>query len=253
MLDWADQTERALLSRFPKTRERLPPEYEAFHETFYKAAREGQHAGASIALKLEEWMHKRAIDRPTAFPLLEIGAGTLNHVRFESPNGTYDVVEPMKSLYEGKSEISRVGKFYSDIAEIEPGSQYKRIISIATFEHILNAPEVVARSSLLLAPGGEFRAGIPSEGGLLWYLAYMFGTGVTFRLKYGLSYARFQQYEHVNKAWEIEGLLRIFFEEVAITRWPISTLHTSFYTHLAARKPRTDVARQYLSALAAGK
>lgn len=253
MIDWSDKAERDLLQRFPKTREPLPPEYAAFHEQFYTAAREGKHAGASVALKLEEWMHRLACDPPNGFPLLELGAGTLNHVKFERADGRYDVVEPMKVLYDGKSELSRITHLYADTSEVPSEARYKRIVSIATFEHILNAPEIIARSALLLDPLGNFRAGIPSEGGLMWYLAYMFGTGTTFRLKYGLDYSKFQRYEHVNKAWEIEGLCRIFFKSVRVQRWPFPFLHGSIYTHIDAWDPKEEAARAYLRKIAVAK
>lgn len=238
-----------LLGRFPKVRAPLPPQYQAFHATFYQAAREGCHAGASLALKLERWMHRKALARGDAFPLLEIGAGTLNHVPFEPASGLYDVVEPMAILYEGKIERTRIRDAFIDIDKVPAERRYPRIISIAALEHITNLPEVVARSCLLLTPDGAFRSGIPSEGGLLWYVAYMFGTGTTFRLKYGLDYSIFQRYEHVNKASEIEAVIRVFFGRVRLSRFPLPSLHLSFYTFIDAAEPQREVALQYLHQL----
>ena len=238
---------RAVLVRFPKIRAELPPEYKAFHTKFYQAAREGQHAGASIALTLEKWMHRRVLADVSAFPLLELGAGTLNHVPFEPQVGDYDIVEPMEVLYQGKSERARIRDTFADTDEVPADRRYPRIVSIAVLEHVTNLPEVIARAALLLTRDGSFRAGIPSEGGLLWYLAYTFGTGASFRLKYGLNYGVYQRYEHVNKAWEIEAVIRTFFRRVKIARFPLPGLHLSFYTYLQAEEPDREAAEEYLA------
>lgn len=235
-----------LLRRFPKVRPPLPPRHAAFHETFYKAAREGGHAGASVALRLERWMHRRAAEAPAGFPLLEIGAGTLNHVPFERARGVYDAVEPLEILYGGQAARTRLRALYHDIAEVPAGESYARIVSIATLEHVTDLPNLVARAALHLEADGEFRAGIPSEGGLLWYLAYTFGTGLTFRLKYGMSYSTFMRHEHVNTAEEIESVVALFFDRVAVRRFPLPFLNASVYSHLAAKGPRVEVARRYL-------
>lgn len=246
MVSHALDSNRQLLARFPKVRAKLPPAYQAFHTNFYQAAREGRHAGASVALMLEKWMHKKVLSPDNGFPLLELGAGTLNHVPFEPPQGDYDVVEPMAVLYEGKLERARIRDTFADTDEVPGDRRYPRIVSVAVLEHITNLPEVIARAALLLTPGGSFRAGIPSEGGLLWYLAYTFGTGASFRLKYGLDYGVYQRYEHVNKAWEIEAVIRMFFRRVSIARFPFPGLHLSFYTHLDAAEPDYDAAREFL-------
>src|SRR5665647_834060 len=109
---------RQILARFPKIRAELPSEYQAFHTKFYQAAREGQHAGASIALTLEKWMHRKVLAASNAFPLLELGAGTLNHVPFEPAQGAYDVVEPMAVLYQDKPGRARIRDTFADTDEV---------------------------------------------------------------------------------------------------------------------------------------
>jgi hypothetical protein len=230
-----------LLSQFPKSRAPLPPTYKSAYLDFYKAAREGNHLGASIALRMEQWMHKKAL--LDEFPLLEIGAGTLNHVRFEKPFLAYDAVEPMAELYQDKPETARIRNIFADISQVSPSLHYRRIISIAVLEHVTNLPDLLARAAMLLEPDGTIISGIPSEGSLLWYLAWRFGSGTTFRLRYGLSYARFQRYEHVNNAGEIEALHRLIFEEVKLVRFPAPYLHLSLYTTIIASRPRLDVAQ----------
>jgi hypothetical protein len=79
---------------------------------------------------------------------LEIGAGTLNQLKYEK-KAIYDIVEPFEILYENSPELNRINKIYRDISEIND-EKYDRIISCACFEHILNLPEVVAKSCILL-------------------------------------------------------------------------------------------------------
>lgn len=242
-------TNSALLASFPKVRRPLPPDYETIYVDMYEHSRKGRNPAAAAALRLEQWMHRQAI-LDGAFPLLELGAGTLNHVQFELAEGRYDVVEPMPKLYEGNPDISRIDTFYDSIHDVPSASRYKRIISVAVLEHVLDLPALVARAALHLEADGEMVSGIPSEGGLLWYLAWRFGTGSAFWLKYRKSYATFMRHEHVNKADEITAVMRIFFNEVSVSRFPTPLKHGSFYTVLRSRSPNVSAARQYLADVA---
>ena len=67
----------------------------------------------------------------------------------------YDIVEPYEGLYKNSSELDRIRNIYADIATIEGEALYDRITAIATFEHITDLPEVVAKSCLLLKNNGH--------------------------------------------------------------------------------------------------
>lgn len=239
-------TNSALLANFPKVRRPLPPDYEAIYVDMYEHSRKGRNPAAAAALRLEQWMHRQAI-LEGAFPLLELGAGTLNHVPFEPEQGRYDVVEPMPKLYEGNPHISRIDNFYDSIHNVPSSSSYRRIISIAVLEHVLDLPALVARAALHLEPNGDMISGIPTEGGLMWYLAWRFGTGSAFWIKYRKSYATFMRHEHVNNADEITAVMRIFFDDVSVSRFPTPFKHGSFYTVLRSRGPNVSAAWQYLA------
>lgn len=227
-----------LLRSYPRNRTEIPKAYEAVYEDAYVNSREGQTFITRISLQLERWMHRQVAQAPQHFPLLEIGAGTLNHVAFEPETGAYDVVEPYTRLLEGKSQLSRIDHVYKDISEVPPERRYRRIVSVAVFEHLTDLPDVVARTGRLLETGGVLRTAIPSEGGLLWYLAWRFGTGTGFWLKYRLSYKPFQRREHVNNAEEIETIIRLNYEHVSVRRFPFNHRHFSFYTFIEANNPR---------------
>lgn len=235
----------ALLKSYPRERPPLSPAHAEVYAEQYKINREGATAMDGAAQKLEEWMHRRVADYPGG-PVLELGAGTLNHLRFETTDAAYDIVEPFKLLYEGKPTASRVRHFYDTSADVPPTARYRRILSIAVLEHLPELPVDVARSALLLAEDGVFQAGIPSEGGLLWWAGWRFATGLAYWRRTGLDYGVVMRHEHVNDAKDIIAVVRHFFEDVTLKRFPTPFHQLSFYTYLEARRPRIDVARAFL-------
>jgi SAM-dependent methyltransferase len=209
--------DHALLSRFPKQRPELPDVYEKIYAEHYKSNREGISAASSLAQRMESWMHRKVakdvVRRTGECSTLEIGAGNLNHLRFEPLAARYDVVEPLVDLVEKSSNRFRVRNAYRNLSEIRDG-QYDRIVSIAAFEHYCDLPDVVRHCVRLLAPQGQLRIAIPSEGTALWTLGWRLTTGLEFRLKYGLDYGVLMKYEHVNTAAEIDAVLRMHFLRV---------------------------------------
>jgi Methyltransferase domain len=207
-----------MFDSFPKTRPQLPKEIQKIYSAQYKSNRRGETAASSLSQMMESWLHKQVakdvLDGQTGKVTLEVGAGTLNQLRYEPKVGHYDIVEPFRELYEGASDRNRIRYFYNDITEVPGNQRYDRITSVATFEHICNLPEVIACCGLLLADNGKLRVSVPSEGSLLWTLGWKLTTGLEFRFKYGLDYGVFMKHEHVNTAVEIEELLRYFFKEV---------------------------------------
>lgn len=242
------------LSRFPKTRSPLPPEFEEIYAEHYKANRDGASQAAGLAQKLESWMHRKAaadmrsgLPRPT----LEVGAGTLNHLPYEPSSQPYDIIEPFHGLFASSPDKGRVRSVFDDIAEVPDGTRYDRIVSIAAFEHICDLPAVVARCGLLLNEGGCLRIGIPSEGTILWRLGYSLTTGLEFRRKYGLDYSVLMRHEHVNTAKEIEAVVRHFFADVETSVFGVAR-SLSLYQFLAARRPSAERCTDYLSTAPGG-
>ncbi len=86
-------------------------------------------------------MHRRiAREARDGLATLEIGAGTLNHLRYEPNQAAYDIVEPAHYQFANSPFLSQVRNIYDDVKEVPPETRYDRIISIATFEHICNLP-----------------------------------------------------------------------------------------------------------------
>jgi SAM-dependent methyltransferase len=223
------------LSRFPKRRPPLPEAHRQRYVEDYRDNRSGR-AGA-VARRLEAWMHHRVALAGRGDCVLEIGAGTLNHLAFERPFRSYEVVEPFRELWEDSPMLDRVGAVYPDIRQVPLSRRYDRILSVAVLEHLTDLPFVLARCGQLMAEGATLAAGIPSEGSLAWYLAWRYGTGVPYRLRTGLDYAPLMRHEHVNTAAEIACIVTGLFQHVRMKRFPLPWLHASFYTVLIATNP----------------
>ena len=188
-------------------------------------------------------MHRRVAAAP-AYPTLELGAGTLNHLRYEAPEGDYDVVEPMAHLLDDSPKLARVRDRFATIREIDPARRYRRIVSVAVLEHMEDLPGDVARAGLLLAGGGRFQAGIPAEGGFAWGLGWRVTTGLSFRLRNRLDYGTVMRHEHLSTDLEILAVVRHFFEDVRIWRFPLPLRHLSLYAALEASSPRLGRCRE---------
>jgi hypothetical protein len=174
---------------------------------------------------MESWMHRKVAEDTSAgangVTTLEIGAGNLNHLQYEPSLDRYDVVEPLTELVAHSPYRSRVSNVYPHLADLWD-QRFDRIISIAAFEHYCDLPDVVARCGLLLAPNGQLRVAVPSEGTLLWKLGYRLTTGLEFRLKHGLDYSVLLRHEHVNTAEEVAGVLQFFFAKVRLVVFGVS-------------------------------
>ncbi|GAB2583718.1 hypothetical protein GCM10027066_26330 [Dyella jejuensis] len=234
-----------LLSTYPRMRPELPAAHRAIYEEEYRSNREGVRAVEGLAKRMEEWMHFEVGGAPGDV-LLELGAGTLNHVRFEVGALQYDAVEPFTALYEDSAARKHVEYVYASQAEIPKNHRYSRIVSIAVLEHMVDLPLELAYSVLHLDEDGVFKAGIPSEGGFLWWLGWRATTGAAYYLRHRLDYGVLMRHEHVNTAEQIIQLVRYFFADVKVRRFPFPVHHLSLYASIEARGGDADKARSIL-------
>ncbi|MCW7472046.1 hypothetical protein CH354_16065 [Leptospira levettii] len=234
------------LKNFPKKRIKLPDQYMEIYEKEYIINRTGSSIFNKIALYLESWMHRKVAScTENVSDVLELGAGSLNHLKYESRFKHYDVIEPFKELLNESKQSKTVRSIFSDISEVDKKQKYDKILSVAVLEHLLDLPKQVFHSCIRLAKGGTFVAGIPSEGALLWYLAYKYGTGTGFKIRTGLDYELFMKYEHVNNAHEIESVVRYFFRNVVVYRFPFPFFHFSLYSVIVAKEVNEESLAEY--------
>ena len=237
-------------SDFPKIRPTLPAEYQKIYLQHMQENRHGQSPASRLSTTLEGWMHRRIASDALKEDLstLEIGAGTLNHLRYEAHNAPYDIVEPAHYLLDSSPFLSRVRTIYNEVKEVPPDSSYDRIISIASFEHICDLPEVVARCGLLLKPDGQLRAAIPTEGGPLWKLGWKLTTGLEFKRRHGLDYEVIMRREHVNTWKEVAEVLNYFFQRVKCSYLGLSRA-LSVYQVYICRDPDRTKCSDYLNCI----
>ena len=236
-----------VLSAFPKERPALSGRYAQLYVSEYRRNRERAGVVEKLARQAESWMHRRVAAHSGGGATLELGAGTLNHLQYEDPGVAYDIVEPFVELFSANPLQQRIRRIYSRLAEIPLEPTYSRIISIAVLEHMTELPYELARSALLLETGGVFQAGIPSEGGALWWLGWRCTTGLGYWLRNHLDYGVVMRHEHVNSANEIIALLRHLFAEMRVVRFPLPGQHFSLYAYIEARSPNRQICRQLLS------
>ena len=228
----------------------MPAAYKAIYEKAYAENRKGETRATSIAQFMERWLHyavarDASVDKST----LELGAGTLNQLPFEPVAAAYDIVEPMTFLFDGSPYRARVREAFNAIEDVPAERLYDRITSCAVMEHVCELPDLIARSALLLAPGGSFRASIPAEGGFLWTAAWNLTTGLEFRLRHKLDYGVLMRHEHVNTAAEIEEVVGYFFKQVKVRSFGLGR-QFSFYRFIEARQPDRERAQAWLAAKA---
>ncbi len=238
-----------ILDKFPKKRAELPAEYKEIYELHYRRNRGGETKVTFFSIRLEQWLHKIVSADLGKIPgdceTLEIGAGNLNHLPFEKKIISYDIIEPFSALYTTSPLLKRVRCIYKTIDEIPQEKKYDRIISIATFEHLLDLPKITAKAAMLLKKNGSLRISIPNEGTILWKLGTLI-TGCEFKWLYGLDYQVLMRYEHVNTAQEIEEVLKYFFEKVESNFFGISK-SLAFYRFFKCSEPRMDIVQNFIN------
>ena len=228
---------------FPKERPALDKKIKKIYEAQYIDNRQGKSPMSNIAQKLESWMHKQVANaiQPNS-RLLEIGAGTLNHLNYEKGYKTYDVVEPFQELVDQSHQKKLINNFYKDIFEIN--EKYDFIFSVATLEHLTSLPKIVSKAAIQLDENGKFLAAIPSEGGFLWGASWRISTGLEFFIRHRLNYGNLMRYEHVTNFYEIESFLRIIFKKVNIRHLGISG-HLSLYQFFECSEPILEVCQKF--------
>ena len=245
--------QQALLSTYPRQRPPLPAKIAALFEREYAENLHARGLAQALSKSLERWMHRKVARPSDRGRVLELGAGTLNHVQYEISADRYDIVEPRPHLYRDSPMLARIGSQYGDTDSIPAGESYDRIVSVACLEHLTDLPFVVARCGLMLGARGLFQAGIPMEGGFLWGLGWRISTGLSFRLRHGLDYGEIMRHEHVSDASEIVSVVQHLFSRVTLKMFPLPVRHLSLYCYLEAQTPLLDRCSAILSQAATGR
>ena len=101
-------------------------------------------------------MHRRIAAEQVVGNVLELGAGGLNHVNYETTCARYDVVEPIADIVLNSPSYGQVDQYlggYDEFVELAFTGEltYQKILSVAVLEHLTHLPWIVAASALALA------------------------------------------------------------------------------------------------------
>lgn len=228
-----------VLGSYPRLRIPLSDKNQLIYNKHYKENRSSSGLVNRLRAWQESWMHKTVADAPTTMSedrILEIGAGNLNHIRWESSYLKYDIVEPKEFLYINEDSKALVDECYSSISELPANNYYTKIVSIACLEHVADLPALISSVKCHLDEGGIFMASVPCEGEALWYLAWRFITGPIYRLKYWSSYSNVMRHEHINSLADVETVLRFYFKNVSTKSYPFDIKNLRLYTTFSCSK-----------------
>jgi SAM-dependent methyltransferase len=229
----------ALLASYPRKRPPLTAAHEKVYVEEYRRNRLAKTGLCAVVGRLETWMHRTVAEGGPVSRVLELGAGTLNHLPYEPSTDVYDAIEPFSELWQDSPLRSRTRKIFADIAEVPVEEKYDKIVAVAVLEHLTDLPAVVASCALHLGENGHLGISIPSDG-LFWHLGWRCVTGVAYWMRTGLDYAVVMRHEHVNNEAEILAILRYFFAEIRVKRFPLPPKHLSFYTAVDAARPEIN-------------
>tara|TARA_B100001175_G_scaffold305466_1_gene302569 strand:+ start:617 stop:1333 length:717 start_codon:yes stop_codon:yes gene_type:complete len=223
-----------ILNRYPKKRIELNDEYKKIYKRHYMLNRSGEGVTNMISQKMESWMHRK-VSKISAMNILEIGAGNLNHIKYESNYNNYDIVEPFTELYINSPLKKHIRNIFKSLDQVD--EKYDKILSIATFEHLLNLPKEIDLCKRLLSKNGVLQIAVPCEGEIAFKLGWMLSTGIAFKLKHNLDYSKLIQYEHVNSLKEISILLNNNFIVSKFDRSPLilPIKNFSFYAYFECK------------------
>lgn len=228
-----------------KIRPQLPVPYQKIYKKFYIEYALSATKARKLAKLAESWYHKKvsSLNQSRYNAILEVGAGSLNHIEYESNFLTYDIVEPKNFLIQSarKENLTQVDKIYSCLDQVPVDTKYDKIISIACLEHILDLQVHLVTIKKLLKKSGFFIVAIPAEGEFLWSLGWRLTTGLAFLIKYRLNYGVIMRFEHVNKAQEILAMLGDVFKIDEIHSYPFNRKHLRLYIVIkCSLKPASD-------------
>ncbi len=211
-------------NNWPKKRSILTNEQQEIFNDWYKfwLSESGMPGKFSI---IDRWGHKFVAKKFIPHSkVLEIGAGTGSHLKFENTNLldyfamdlTKDLLNQLATKYPDTHIIERdVQQTYSF-----PDSYFERVIAIHILEHLDNLPLTLKEVQQVLQPNGCFTVVIPCEGGAMYQLGRLFTSKRLFQKRYKINYDWLIKYDYINNAKEIINELKRYFIIEKISYFP---------------------------------
>ena len=86
--------EEVLISSYPRERPKLSERHAQLYVAEYSRNRSGGKGLPGVVADLESWMHRVFASHAPGRRIMELGAGTLNHLCYENDYKLYDIIEP---------------------------------------------------------------------------------------------------------------------------------------------------------------
>lgn len=160
---------------------------------------------------------------------LEIGAGTGEHLKYETLSGSQE--ENYVALDIRENMAADIRKHFPRVQTVVGDCQqrlrfsdgyFDRILAIHVLEHLPNLPAAVREMYRLTNAGhGVVSIVIPCEGGLAYSLSRKVSAQRIFERRYNQPYNWFISREHLNRPNEIFEELAPYFEPVHRTYFPL--------------------------------
>lgn len=196
---------------------------------------------------VERYNHGRpAVTAPAGFRrTLELGAGRGEHLQWERLTAEQRRGYHMLELREGMCAVIRAR--HPGVSVIQgdcqrrldyPDGHFDRILAIHVLEHLPDLPAAIREAWRLCdKERGVLQVVIPCEGGLTYGLARRLSAQRIYEGRFGLSYRRFIEREHLNHPREVQDELAPWFEVVERDYFPfkVPNVHLNLVIGLTLR------------------
>jgi len=198
----------------------MRPDYEFSYE---------QYASSPGAENLTSWIFGRghelletSLPRADAGRVLEVGAGTGNHIQYLRHGFKEYVITDLQDtlMMSGHEEYAPGVSFRKmDAGNLEVAdSSIDRLISCHVLEHLPKPHRCLREWHRVVRGGGIISILLPTDPGLAWRLARIFARKSAH--KQGIPYDYVISREHINPFNNLLAFVRYYFEEMDEYWWP---------------------------------
>lgn len=226
-------------------------EYRERFADIYDDANYSNGLQASLMRASHKLMEKTFDDQVHFDRVLEIGAGTGEHLPFVHHGFNEYILTDLdaKTLEAAKNKLGKIhqGKigFETQTAEVltYADNTFDRIVAAHVLEHIYQPHLVLKEWCRVLKNGGVLSILIPTDPGLAWRLGRHFGPRKKARAQ-GIAYDYVMAREHVNSCNNLIAILRHYFPDAKEAWWPFSVasidLNLFFVFHAIVTKQENN-------------
>lgn len=213
---------------------KLPTKYQKIYKENYIEYAGKNSIFRKIVSIFESWYHNQASSiYPSADKILDVGSGSLFHLKFESNYKIYDIVEPKKYLLDNcPKELLKIQNYYENLKDIPIESKYDKILSIMVLEHVEDLDLHLKLISQKINNSGKFIVEISAQNDFLYWLSWRCSTGFIFWLKYRLDYGVLMNFERLNSYEKILKTIKKYFLIIEKKAFPFNIRNFRIYEHL---------------------